>query len=111
ELLHLALHRLLAHYANPRLVRREDLGRIGSVVRQAPVVPCVRLRAGLVEDIDWPRRRFKTWKRWIGAVEKGTERKRDAGCHLVLLTSEEADNLLDAIQPSGTMPQSGSFGF
>jgi hypothetical protein len=29
----------------------------------------------------------------------------------VQLTSEEADDLPDAIQPSGTMPQSGSFGF
>jgi hypothetical protein len=29
----------------------------------------------------------------------------------VLLTSEEADDLLDAIKPSGAMPQSGSFGF
>jgi hypothetical protein len=111
ELLHLPLHGLLAHHTDSRLVRRKDLGRVRSVFRQAPVMPCVRLRASLVEDIDWPRRSFQTRKRRTSAVEKGAERKRHAGRHLVLLTSEEADDLLDAIKPSGAMPQSGSFGF
>ena len=58
ELFYLAFLRLLAHHTDSRLVGCEYLGRVRPVFSQASVMPEVRLRTGLVKNIDWPRRRF-----------------------------------------------------
>jgi len=74
-------------------------------------MPGVRLRTGLVKNIDGPRRRFQTRRRGLGAVEKGAERKRHAGDHLMVFSSQEGDSLRNMIEACGTVPQCGSLAF